>query len=353
MSLLDGLLARPAAWLAEGPLPNIVVSSRIRLARNLAATAFPGWAGDDERNRVYQALVAVLRGLPSLQPCRVMDLDALTPLDKELLRERRLISTELLQKGRGSGLVVREDEGLCAMVNEEDHLRLQALRPGLQLEALWQAIDRLDTEIEQQVDYAFSATRGYLTACPTNVGTGLRASVMIHAPGLRLTKDMEPIVKGLNRIGLTVRGLLGEGTEATGNMFQVSNQVTLGESEPVIIQRLLQVVRELETHEVNARARLLARRLPLVRDFVGRAYGVLLYAETLGSQEALDLISALQLGLEIGMIKGLEIKELKRLMLWSQPGHLQRQQGRTLTPEERDQIRAHTVREVIRQARRA
>ena len=352
--VLDELLKNEGSWLASpagsDPLSGIIVSSRIRLARNLEGVAFPGWAGEEECVRIQARVWDTLGALPCLAPCLSLDMAELSPMDREFLRERHLISHDLARKSRGSGVVIRQDEALGVMVNEEDHLRLQAMRPGFQLPALWEEISTLDNELEKRVPFAFSATLGYLTSCPTNVGTGLRASVMVHLPGLRLIRELDPIIKGLTKSGLAVRGLQGEGTEASGNMCQISNQTTLGESESVIIERLIQIVGEVAQHESNARARLLEQRRPLVEDYVERAYGVLRHARLLVSQEALDLLSALRLGCEIGMIKGLDIAGVNRLILLAMPGHLQKSEGRTIPPDERDQVRARLVGETVRQA---
>ncbi len=348
--VLDDLIRSPGAWLADGDLPAVVVSSRIRLARNLAGVAFPGWAGEDESVRIQQGLWDMLQGLPSLRPCVQVDMATASVTDRDFLRERHLLSNELAQKSRGSGLVLRADETLSVMVNEEDHLRLQAMRPGMDLPRLWAEIDTLDNEIESHVRYAFAADLGYLTACPSNVGTGLRASVMVHLPGLRLTNEIEPIIRGLTKIGLAVRGLQGEGTEASGNMFQVSNQTTLGESEGAIVERLVQIVSEVATHEQNARQRLLEQREAQVRDCVGRAYGVLCQARVLSSHEALDYLSGLRLGVELGMIKGLGMGDINRLVVYTQPGHLQKVAGRAINPDERDEVRAGMVRDTVRRA---
>lgn len=353
----NDLINSACSWLADeqaggakASLPGIIVSSRIRLARNLDGVAFPGWAGEDECVRIYERVGAALQSARSLSPCLMLDMAELAPVDREFLRERHLISNDLAQKSRGSGVVIRRDEELSVMVNEEDHLRLQALRPGFQLTELWTEISALDTELEAQLRFAFSPELGYLTACPTNVGTGLRASVMVHVPGLRLINEIEPIIKGLTKIGLAVRGLQGEGTEASGNMYQISNQTTLGESEPVIIERLTQIVGEVAHHEANARARLLEHREATVADYVGRSYGVLSHARVLGSQEALDMLSALRLGFELGMIKQLDIASINRLLLFSLPGHLQKVEGRAIPPDERDQVRARLIREIVRRA---
>ena len=347
---LDDLVRNPGAWLAAGDLPAVIVSSRVRLARNLAGVAFPGWAGEDESARIQEGLRDVLKRLPSLLPGLTIDMASAGAIDRDFLRERHLISNELAQKSRGSGLILRADETLSVMVNEEDHLRLQAMRPGLDLANLWTAMDALDNEIEAQVRYAYTSDLGYLTACPSNVGTGLRASVMVHLPGLRLTNEIEPIVRGLTKIGLAVRGLQGEGTEASGNMFQISNQTTLGESESAIIERLAQIVNEVAAHEQNARLRLMEQREAQVRDCVGRAYGVLSQARVLTSQEALDYLSGLRLGIELGMIQGLGMGDVNRLVVYTQPGHLQKVAGRTIDPGERDEVRAGMVREQVRRA---
>lgn len=347
---LDDLSLRPAAWLAPEGQPGIVVSSRIRLARNIEGLAFPGWAGEEECARIQAQVWEKLQGLECLAPCLAMEMATLNAVDRDFLRERHLISNDLAQKSRGSGVVCRADERLSVMVNEEDHLRLQSLRPGLQFQELWADINDLDSRLEQHVRFAFSPSLGYLTACPTNVGTGLRASAMLHVPGLRLINEIDPIIKGLTKIGLAVRGLQGEGTEASGNMFQISNQMTLGESESVIIARLAGIVSEVAQHEANARIRLQEQRGAYLEDYVGRAYGVLRYAQVLSSRETLDMLSALRFGCELGMITGLEVQEVNRLVLYAMPGHLQKTEGRIIPPDERDFVRARLVRETVRKA---
>lgn len=348
---LDDFLAMSGAWLAEDGQAGIVVSSRIRLARNLHGVAFPDWAGEEECVRVQGQVLEALGQVPRLSPCFAVEMASLSLADKDFLHERHLISMELARKSRGSSLVVREDETLGVMVNEEDHLRLQAMRPGLALDDLWREIDALDSDIEERMRYAFSPELGYLTACPTNVGTGLRASVMLHVPGLRLANEIEPIIKGLGKIGLAVRGLLGEGTDASGNMFQLSNQTTLGEPEGVIIDRLCHIVSEVAAHERHARERLMEQRGNRVRDFVCRAFGVLSHARILGSDETLDLLSGLRLGIDLGIISRVDRADINRLTLYSQPGHLQKLAGRNVSPQERDEMRAGLVRECVQRGR--
>jgi protein arginine kinase len=320
------------------------VSSRIRLARNIKDAAFPGWAGEEECTRIWEQLSGALPSLKSMKPALAVAMNDLSALDRQLLLERHLISLEQSEKGQGSGLVVRQDERIAVMVNEEDHLRMQAIRPGLSLQRAWEDLDQVDSEIETVVRYAFSPTLGYLTACPTNVGTGIRASVMLHLPALVLLEEINPIIKGMGKIGLAVRGLWGEGTEAIGNLFQISNQITLGEPENKIISDLEQIVQEIVEHEQNACVRLMERRRTAVMDHVGRAYGVLTHAHVLTSREALDLLSALSLGLDLGILKPVDRRVVDELLLLTQPGYLQKMEGRALKPKERDEARADLVR---------
>ena len=341
------LMQQPSAWLAVGAGEGPVVSSRIRLARNVKDTAFPGWAGAEECDRLWHRLCPILEHVPALQPSASLAMGALEELDRQILFERHLISREQAEKTKGSGLVLRCDEGLSAMVNEEDHLRLQGMRPGLSLRAIWEEIDRFDTELEQQIEYSFSPKLGYLTACPTNVGTGMRASVMLHLPGLVLMNEINPVIKGMGKIGLAVRGLWGEGTEATGNMFQISNQMTLGDSEEQIVGVIEQIVHELIEHERNARERLLDRRETVVRDHVGRALGILSHAHILTSKEALDLLSGLRLGIDLGILTTVNRRVVDELLLLTQPGHLQKMESKALKPKERDRYRARLVREKL------
>ena len=324
-----------------------VISSRARLARNIEACPFPEWAGDEERVRLRDELRDVFGKVSSLKDPVFLDLDDMDAVDREVLKERHLISNELAERTKGSSLVIAENERVGIMINEEDHLRLQAMMPGLALKEVWEKIDAADTDLESHVRYAFSSDLGYLTACPTNVGTGLRASVMLHLPGLRLMDEVDGVAKGLNAIGFEVRGLLGEGTAAYGNMFQVSNRATLGEKETDIVEQLVGITREVVGHERNARARLVRQERERLLDHVGRAYGIMLYARVLSSQEALDLLSSIRLGMEFELLDGVSDTRINEVMLLTQPGHLQKMAGETLEPGKRDEIRAHRVREML------
>ena len=343
--VVDELVQRPGSWLASAKGTGVVISSRVRLARNLVNHAFPGWAGEDECRRVCDKIVSVCEPLASSDGGVFLDMATLSNVDRDVLCERHLISTELAGKGAGSGVVVADGEQVAIMINEEDHLRLQAIAPGMRLQEVWHKLDAIDSDIESRLQYAFSAELGYLTACPSNVGTGLRASVMLHLSGLKLTEDIDPVLKGLDRMGLAVRGLLGEGTEAFGNMFQISNQSTLGETEEEIVERLVKVVEEVVGHEQNARARLMERRPAYVHDQVGRAFGILTHARVLSSKEAIDLLSGLRLGVEMGLVGKLDMGAINEIMVLTQPGHLQKMAGQTLGPEERDEMRSKLVRQ--------
>ena len=332
----------------EGPHNKIVMSSRVRIARNVKGAAFPGWAKKAERIRILEALRPAIQSLPQMADCFSESMDNLTPLDKSILVERHLISREHAAKNAGSGLVLNRDESLCVMINEEDHLRMQALRPGLQLKQAWQAIDSIDTRLEKKLEYAFNPELGYLTACPTNLGTGIRVSAMLHLPGLVLDEQINQIIQAVNKLGLAVRGLYGEGTEALGNAFQVSNQMTLGESEADIVERLSKVLNQIIEHEENARARLLEKKPKTVYNHIGRAYGILANAHSISSKETMNLLSLMRLGVDFGLFAELDRALVDELFIVTQPYHLQRRYSDKLSAEERDLLRADMLRERLK-----
>jgi protein arginine kinase len=329
----------------KGPHDKIVMSSRVRLARNLKGSAFPGWAKKPERIQILDLIRPAVESLPEMSDSFSETMDSLSSLDKQVLVERHLISREHAAKSAGSGLVFTRDELLCVMINEEDHLRMQALRPGLQLKEAWAAIDRVDTELEGRLDYAFHNDLGYLTACPTNLGTGIRVSAMLHLPGLVLAEQINPIIQSVNKLGLAVRGLYGEGTEALGNVFQVSNQMTLGEAEAAIVERLDKVLSQIIEHEENSRQTLLEKKAKMVYNHIGRAYGILANAHSISSKETMNLLSLLRLGVDLELFPGTERSLSDELFLLTQPAHLQRQHSEKMSPEERDLLRADMVRE--------
>jgi len=345
---VDELMQNGRSWLALEPGADVVISSRVRLTRNLTGEPFPGRADEAARVRVWNEVHRACVAAGALTRPLFLDLGSLSETDKAVLLERHLISPEMVERGRGGGLIAEADERLAIMVNEEDHLRLQAMSSGLDLAGCWERIDAVDSALERQLPYAFSPRLGYLTACPTNVGTGMRAGAMLHLPGLRMIGEIEAVTKGLNRIGIEVRGLRGEGTEAAGDLFQVSNRPTLGIPEQDVLQGLAEIVRELAMHERNARARLWERRRAFVLDTVGRAYGIILHGHVVASREAVELLSAIRLGRSLGLVRHVEAAQLTDLMLKIQPGHLQKRVGRDLEADERDQMRAQVLRDELR-----
>jgi protein arginine kinase len=346
------LISPSQAAQQHGPHDRIVMSSRVRLARNLRDAAFPGWAKKPERVKILETILPALSALPEMADSFAEAMDNLTALDKQVLVERHLISREHAAKNVGSGIVLNREESFCVMINEEDHLRMQALRPGFQIREAWMAIDRLDSTLEKKLNFAFDNELGYLTACPTNLGTGIRVSAMLHLPGLVLAEQINPIIQSVNKLGLAVRGLYGEGTEALGNVFQVSNQMTLGESETVIVERLEKVLSQIIEHEENARQTLLEKKKKTVFNHVGRAYGVLANAHSISSKETMNLLSLLRLGIDLGSFPGTERALVDELFLTTQPAHLQKQIADKLSAEERDLIRADMVRERLKDVSR-
>src|SRR5437016_11425902 len=336
----------------EGPHNKIVLSSRVRLARNLKGMAFPGWAKKAERVKALDQIRPAVESLPQMADAFSESMDNLTGLEKNILVERHLISREHAAKNAGSGLVLNHEESLCVMINEEDHLRMQALRPGLQLKQAWHAIDQIDSKLEKKLSYAFSADLGYLTACPTNLGTGIRVSAMLHLPGLVLAEQINQIIQAVNKLGLAVRGLYGEGTEALGNVFQVSNQMTLGESETAIVERLDKVLSQIIEHEENARAALLEKKPKMVYNHIGRAYGILANAHSISSKETMNLLSLMRLGMDLGLFPGGDRSLTDELFILTQPAHLQKQHSEKLSAEERDLLRADMIREHLRDVSR-
>lgn len=319
---------------------GIVLSSRVRLARNLRGLPFPDRAPPAIRAEVLRRVCQAARTELPVQEA----LAGTVPLFRQRLFEAHLISRALLEERPESAVCMDDARHRVVMVNEEDHLRIQALRPGLALQGAWQDANALDDVLEQQLDYAFSSTLGYLTSCPTNVGTGMRASALMHLPGLVRMREMEPIIRGLNKIGLTVRGRWGEGTAAIGHLFQISNQMTLGISEIRIVEDLEQIVRELAQHEGNARERFKRERRRMATDLAARAEGVLLSARLMTTQEALERLSELRLGIALGLTKKIEMRTVDRLLLEVQPAHLQTMAERAMNSEERDELRADRLR---------
>ncbi len=348
---IDQLLTCKVSWLAESPeYGDIAISSRIRLARNIIGFPFPIAAAEEQLTAVRQGVLNVVKESGCLgHEALIFILNELDEVERGILLERRLISPDALARSRDSAVVVGLEEGAALMVNEEDHLRLQVLRPGFQLQAAWQEIDALDNCLGRHLDFAYDHELGFLTSCPTNVGTGMRASVMLHLPALVLAGEITPAIQGINKLGLTVRGGSGEGTDNSGNLFQVSNQSTLGESETAIITRLENVIARLIEHEKDARRRLMEQDQYRVLDQVGRAYGRLRHAYILTTQDALNSLSWMRFGVNLGMFSTVDIHTINELLLLINPAHLTRFSGKPhLEAQERDIFRANLVRERLR-----
>ncbi len=339
------LLKHPADWMtggAEGT--GVVLTSRVRLARNLRREPFPGWATKERRVSVLERVKPEVEALKEMKDGFSQELDGLSSLQKQVLVERHLISREQAARGEGSAAVVNRKQALCLMINEEDHLRMQAIRPGLAISEAYELVSAIDGKLEGSLEFAFDHELGYLSACPTNLGTGMRASAMLHLPGLVLSDQIGQVLQAVGKLQLAVRGFFGEGTESLGNLFQVSNQSTLGESEETIIRRLERVIEQVASHERNARLKLFEDDADMVFDRVGRAYGTLRHAHVIASKEALNLLSLLRLGAELEFFPGEALRTCDSLLMEIQPAHLQLHSGKKLSPEQRDAIRAEIIR---------
>jgi protein arginine kinase len=339
-------------WLdASGDHSNIVLSTRIRLARNVDGFAFTGRANDGERLRVLGQVYTALENIRETKHGTLLRVYELPMADRLLLHERHLVSKELAgldtQHPVRSGAAVYLAPGMGVMINEEDHLRLQTLRSGFAVSAAYSDIEHLDIELGRRVPYAFHPEFGFLTACPTNTGTGLRASVLIHLPGLVLTKEISKVLAGLQQMGLTYRGLYGEGSEVVGNFFQISNQTTLGQSEAELLDHLGRVVRHVIEREEEARRVLLRDAGYIIEDKLWRAYGTLRYARSLTFEEAMNFLSGVRLAVGLKLMSGLSVYTLNKLLIFSQSGHLSYREGRALTDSEANFARAKYVREVL------
>ncbi len=328
----------------SGPESDIVITSRVRLARNLVGHSFPGWADKHERSEVMEDVRPVLEELSEMKDSFSEEMTKLTAIEKQVLVERHLISREHAAKGPGCATVMNRNQTISIMINEEDHLRMQAIRPGLQLLSAFKSLDGIDSILEEELPYAFDPKFGYLTACPTNLGTGMRASAMLHLPGLVLSEQINQTIQAANRIGLAVRGLYGEGTEALANLFQVSNQTTLGKSEESVIENLAMVIENMIKNEHNARHKMLEDSPTMIQDQCGRAYAVLKHAHIISSKEALNHLSMIRLGCDLGFFPEEERESINLLLTEIQPAHLQISAKRKLTPEERDILRADIIR---------
>lgn len=323
----------------------VVLTSRIRLARNLELAPFPGWATAEQRRLAMEQMLPVIQDLRQMKDAFAQSLGGLTAVQKQVLVERHLISREHAARTEGSAAVIERRQSLSIMVNEEDHLRMQSIRPGLNLRVAFDALSEVDDELQQRLPFAFDRKLGFLTTCPTNLGTGLRASAMLHLPALVISDQIGQVLHAIGRMGLAVRGLYGEGTESLGNLYQISNQSTLGESENEIIERLERVISQVASHEMNARLKLLEDEPLMLQDKMGRSFGTLQHAWLIDSKEALNHLSVIRLGGNLGFFPQETVRLCDSLLMEIQPAHLQLHVGMKLSPEQRDERRAQIIRQ--------
>ena len=325
------------------PCP-IALSTRVRLARNLSEFPFPGRAESGQKKAVLSKCMSALGKVKPLQSCTSVELDELSELDRQILVEKHLISLELSQSDESGGVVLSNDRACSVMVNEEDHLRIQVLANGLDFSKVWKLADSLDSGIESSLDYAFDSQLGFLTACPTNLGTGMRASVMMHLPGLVMSKNMDKVINAVNHLGIAVRGLFGEGSDASGSIFQISNQQTLGESESAILERLEMTLENIVHQERLAREKLSEDDGLRLTDKISRAVGSLKTSYLIQSSEAMDHLSLIRLAADFGYLPEKFRALADRMFIEVQPGHVQLSAGKPIEPGERDRLRAETLR---------
>ena len=345
---LDDLLNNTGEWIrCTGPVCDIVMSSRVRLARNLANYPFSHWASKKEQETILGTAKESILSIKKLKDSLFVEIGKLDPIDKQFLVERHLMSKEHMIDAENKGLCVGQDEVISIMINEEDHLRMQVMKSGFNLKEAWQIINDIDTELGNLLDFAYSVDFGYLTACPTNAGTGMRASVMLHLPSLVMTKQIGKVLQAITKLSLTARGLYGEGTEASGNFFQISNQVSLGHKEEDIIDNIDRIIKQIVDHEQSARETLLSQNREALEDRIWRAYGTLKSAHIITSTETIDLLSLVRLGVDLGVIKQLDRTLINELFVITQPAHLQKLEKKKLGPNQRDVKRAEIIREKI------
>jgi protein arginine kinase len=346
---LDELTLTTGEWLrGAGNLSEIVLSSRIRLARNLAEYPFLSTASSTERTEIYRRLADTISALPQERDALLIDVDEADEVDRQVLVERHLVSQQQADSEGRRGVSISPDEKQALMINEEDHLRIQVMGSGLELYSLWSRVSRVDDALSERLAFAFNPELGYLTACPTNVGTGIRVSVMLHLPALRMTKEIDRVARATRDMRLAVRGMHGEGTDAAGDLYQLSNQTTLGKTEEEIIKGFSdQIVPKIVEYERKARESLVQTSPHLLDDKIWRAYGVLSNARRLSSDETQTLLSPLRMGIGMERFDRFDITALNEMFLYSQPGHLQKMHGQSLCDEERDVVRADYLRRRI------
>ncbi|MGM0395739.1 MAG: protein arginine kinase [Bacillota bacterium] len=335
-------------WLDPKDYDTVVVSTRLRVARNIRNDVFPLYSTRDQSRETADKIIQAVNEQFNEGEYEFHRLNEMETRERISYMENHVISPGLLENIDKGCFFIRNDENVTIMINEEDHIRLQTLLPGLELLEGWKLCSQIDDLLEEKLDFAFHTEYGYLTACPTNTGTGLRASVMLHLPGVTMTGHTASIINALRKIGLTIRGIYGEGTDAVGDLYQISNQLTLGESEEEIIERLSKVVQQLIKREKNTRDFLYEKKQPEIEDKVYRSLGALRSARILSSKEAMRHISRVKLGSDLGILKDFGGSELVRLMIWIKPGNVQVSEKRSMDKQERDRVRADLTREYFK-----
>jgi len=345
---LDDLINSTGQWLkGTGPYAHIVTSSRIRLARNLANYPFPN---KSEKKELEDVLATVEKAFSQIEYFkdstlfRISDIDS---VDRQFLVERHLMSHEHASTPEGKGLIVSKEEILSIMINEEDHLRIQVMQSGLNLTETWKIMNAIDDALASKMGFAFYPEWGFLTACPTNTGTAMRGSVMVHLPALVMTKQINKVLTAISKLSFASRGFYGEGTQASGNFYQISNQVALGHSEEDIIQNINGLIKQIVEQEEQARQALLLQNRPMLEDKICRSYGLLKHAHIMSSQETIELLSMIRLGIDMGILKDVSHKAINQMFLMIQPAHLQKIEGKKLNAFERDTKRASLIRQKL------
>ena len=342
---LNDMLNNTSEWLkGTGPNSEVVISSRIRLARNLDKFAFPHWADKKQGADVFKAIEEAISKNDYLKTTFMFKLTDLDSVDKQFLIERHLMSHEHAKISNSKAIVVDEEEIVAIMINEEDHIRCQVMQSGFNLFEAWNIINRIDDSLSKELTFAFLPDWGYLTACPTNTGTGMRGSVMLHLPALVMTRQINRVLNAIAKLSFTTRGLYGEGTQATGNFFQISNQVSLGHSEDEIIENINALIRQIIEQENQAREVLLSQNRQMLEDRISRSFGILKSAHIISSQETTELLSMVRLGCDLGMFKDIDRRTINELFIITQPAHLQKIENKKLSSQERDIKRAELIR---------
>lgn len=342
---LDDLLKQTSEWLkGTGSNSDIVISSRIRLARNLEKIPFPHWANKKQSEQTLETIRKAVEDNDYLKKIMFLRLSDLDTTDKQFLIERHLMSREHAMRPDNKAIVISEEEIVSIMVNEEDHLRIQIMKSGFDLSEAWNIMNNIDTSLSKKLSFAFSQELGFLTACPTNVGTGMRGSVMLHLPALVMAKQINKVLAAIAKLSFATRGLYGEGTQAAGNFFQISNQVSLGQNEEEIIDNIQGIIKQIIEQENMARGALMQNNRQVVEDRIYRAFGVLKSAYIINSAETIEMLSMLRLGQDLGIVKDVDRLLINELLILTQPAHLQKIEGKKLTAQERDVKRAALIR---------